>query len=169
LAAQAAANPHVGLIGCEPFINGVSSLLVLLEENEARNVRVFSEDARLLLQSLPEGSIDRAFLLFPDPWPKRKHENRRFVHTEGLGLIAAALADDAQFRIATDHKALGEWMQAQMGAHPAFRLEKMADAHPEGWPPTRYEAKAIAAGRQPIYLSYRRNRRVETGKEPVSG
>jgi len=169
LAAQAADNPHAGLIGCEPFINGVSSLLVLLEENKARNVRVFSEDARLLLQNLPEGSIDRAFLMFPDPWPKRKHENRRFVHTEGLGLIAAALADDAQFRIATDHKALGEWMQAQVGAHPAFRLENIVDARPYGWPATRYEAKAIATGRQPIYLTYRRNRRVETGKEPVLG
>lgn len=168
LAAQAAAHPDIGLIGCEPFINGVSNLLVLLDEGALNNVRIFSEDARLLLQSLPEASIDRAFLLFPDPWPKRKHENRRFVHSEGLDLIAAALADDAEFRVATDHKALGPWMRAQIGAHSAFRAENNANERPAGWPPTRYEAKAIEAGRQPIYLTYRRNQRIKAENKVFS-
>ena len=156
LAAQAAAHPEVGFIGCEPFLNGVSNLLLLLDETGADNVRVFPDDARRLLQALPEGSIARAFLLFPDPWPKRKHHDRRFVNPEGLDLIARALADDAEFRVATDHAALGEWMQDEIGRHPAFRLESRFDARPEDWPPTRYEAKALAAGRRPVYLSYRR-------------
>jgi tRNA (guanine-N7-)-methyltransferase len=162
LAAQAAAHPEIGFIGCEPFINGVSSLLVLLDAGAIQNVRVLSDDARLLLQALPGASVARAFLLFPDPWPKRRHENRRFVTPEGLDLLARALSDDAEFRVATDHALLGEWMQAQIGDHPALHLMDRAGERPPGWASTRYEAKAIAAGRRPVYLTYRRNRRENT-------
>ncbi len=168
LAAQAAAHPDIGFIGCEPFINGVSSLLVLLDEQQARNVRVYSEDARLLLQALPEGSVGRAFLLFPDPWPKRRHEGRRFVNPEALNLLARVLADDAEFRVATDHAVLQAWMPARIGEHPAFALESRAAERPEGWPPTRYEAKALKAGRQPIYLIYRRKPRTGASRDAIS-
>jgi tRNA (guanine-N7-)-methyltransferase len=163
LAAQAATHPEIGLIGCEPFVNGVSNLLVLLEDLAAGNVRIFSDDARVLLSALPEGSLDRAFLLFPDPWPKRRHEERRFANPGGLDLIANALADGAEFRVATDHVLLADWMPARISGHPAFRLDERWDIRPEGWPPTRYEAKALAAGRRPVYLSYRR-----VGRSPVS-
>lgn len=156
LAAQAEAHPDIGFIGCEPFINGVSSLIVLLDEQESRNVRIVSEDARLLLQALPEGAIGRAFLLFPDPWPKRRHEGRRFVNPEALDLVARALADNAEFRVATDHAVLQDWMPARIGEHPAFALEAQVTERPADWPPTRYEAKALRAGRRPIYLTYRR-------------
>jgi tRNA (guanine-N7-)-methyltransferase len=159
LVAQAAANPHVGFIGCEPFINGVSSLLALLDEQALTNVRIHSEDARLLLQALRPASIDRAFLLFPDPWPKRKHHGRRFANPDGLTLLAKVLVDNAPFRVATDHAALGPWMQAELDRHPEFLFESRAEERPEDWPPTRYEAKAIAAGRKRIYLSYRRKPR----------
>ena len=156
---QAEQHPEFGFIGCEPFINGVSSLLVLLDEQESRNVRVFSEDARLLLRALPEGSIARAFLLFPDPWPKRRHEGRRFVNPEALDLLARALADNAEFRVATDHAVLQAWMPPRIAEHPAFALVDRANERPEDWPPTRYEAKALKAGRRPIYLTYRRRAR----------
>jgi tRNA (guanine-N7-)-methyltransferase len=159
LAALAAAHPEIGFIGCEPFLNGVSNLLLLLDEAGADNARVYSDDARRLLQALPEASIARAFLLFPDPWPKRKHHDRRFANPDGLNLIARALVDDAEFRVATDHAALGAWMQAEIAGHAAFTLESRFGARPEDWPPTRYESKALAAGRHPIYLTYRRNRR----------
>jgi tRNA (guanine-N7-)-methyltransferase len=159
LAAQAAEHSDTGFIGCEPFINGVSSLLVLLDEQAAENVRVFTEDARLLLLALPEAAIDRAFLLFPDPWPKRRHEGRRFINPEALDLLACCLADNAEFRIATDHAVLQEWMPARMAEHPSFLLEHRATERPAGWAPTRYEAKALRAGRRPIYLTYRRKPR----------
>ena len=167
LAAQAASHPEIGFIGCEPFVNGVSSLLMLLDEQKTRNVRVFCEDARLLLQALPAGSIDRAFLLFPDPWPKRRHEGRRFVNPEGLDLLARALADDAEFRTATDHPVLQDWIPEHLAEHPAFRLETRATERPEGWPPTRYEAKALRVGRRPIYLRYRRIPRAEAPDQPL--
>jgi tRNA (guanine-N7-)-methyltransferase len=158
LAAEAATHPDIGYIGCEPFLNGVSSLLVLLDAGGQRNVRIFPDDARLLLQVLPEGSLAGALLLFPDPWPKRRHEQRRFLG-QALGLLATALTDGAEFRIATDHPALGGWMEDVMAASPDFKLIHRAESRPDGWQPTRYEAKALAAGRRPIYLSYRRARR----------
>jgi len=159
LAAQAAAHPEIGFIGCEPFINGVSMLLVLLDEQQIGNVRIVNEDARLLLRALPAASIDRAFLLFPDPWPKRRHEGRRFVNPEALDLLARVLADGAEFRVATDHAVLQDWMPARLDEHPAFALVTRAEARPDDWPPTRYEAKALKAGRRPIYLTYRRKAR----------
>jgi len=159
LAAQAAAHPEIGFIGCEPFINGVSMLLVLLDEQQIGNVRIVNEDARLLLRALPAASIDRAFLLFPDPWPKRRHEGRRFVNPEALDLLARVLADGAEFRVATDHAILQEWMPARLGEHPAFALVARAETRPDDWPPTRYGAKALRAGRRPIYLTYRRKAR----------
>ncbi len=130
--------------------------MVLLDDARVDNVRVFSDDARLLLSALPEASIDRAFLLFPDPWPKRRHIERRFANPGGLDLIARALADGAEFRVATDHAELATWMPARIGAHPAFQLESRYDFRPADWAPTRYEAKALAAGRRPVYFSYRR-------------
>jgi tRNA (guanine-N7-)-methyltransferase len=159
LAAQAASHPGIGFIGCEPFINGVSMLLVLLDEQQIGNVRIVNEDARLLLRALPAASIDRAFLLFPDPWPKRRHEGRRFVNPEALDLLARVLADGAEFRVATDHAILQEWMPARLAEHPAFELVTRAETRPDDWPPTRYEAKALKAGRRPIYLTYRRKAR----------
>ena len=127
-----------------------------LDQGGQKNVRILPEDARVLLLSLRENTISRAFLLFPDPWPKRRHEDRRFITPQGLDLIAAVLKDDAEFRIATDHAILRPWVLEHMAAHPAFRLSSRFEERPEHWPPTRYEAKAIAVGRSRTYLSYNR-------------
>ncbi|PWR24500.1 tRNA (guanine(46)-N(7))-methyltransferase TrmB [Zavarzinia aquatilis] len=160
LAAQAEAHPHVGIIGAEPFVNGMASLLRHVEERQLDNVRVLADDARLLLAALPEASLSRAFLLFPDPWPKSRHHKRRFVQQETLDLLARALKPGAEFRVASDIMGYIEWTLAQVGLHSAFEwmAEGPADwrARTEDWPPTRYEAKAIAAGRKPAYLRFRR-------------
>ncbi len=156
LAAQAALHPEIGLIGCEPFVNGVSNLLFLLDEGALTNVRVLPDDARLLLQALAPGSIERAFLLFPDPWPKRKHLERRFAGADNLDLIARALVPGGELRVATDHPILQTWMPSQIESHSAFSLVEKNSKRPEDWPTTRYEEKALIAGRQPIYLIYRR-------------
>jgi len=164
LAAQAAANPGVGIIGCEPYRNGVATLVRLIEEQDLSNIRLFAEDARLLLPRLPEASIARAFLLFPDPWPKTRHHRRRFVQGENLDALARVLADGAEFRFASDHAGYCRWTLQRARAHPAFAwtARRPADwrTRSADWPATRFEEKALAAGRSPLFLRFvRRPRR----------
>ena len=159
--AQHAAHPDVGLIACEVFENGLCSLLTHLvpDGGEAtaplpEMLRVWDDDGRTLLAALPDGCLDRLFLLFPDPWPKARHAKRRFVHPETIALLAAKLRPGAEWRIASDDPTYQEWVAAVMAAQPWFSADAPARLRPDGWPPTRYEAKAIAAGRSPLYWRY---------------
>jgi tRNA (guanine-N7-)-methyltransferase len=160
LAWQAQANPDVGIIGCEPYETGVAGLLSEVAEHGLRNVRVWTDDAALLLAALKPASIARAFLLFPDPWPKARHHKRRFVSPDRLDILARALADGAELRIATDHEDYGTWILRHMADRADFEwlAERAADwrSRPADWPATRYEAKALAQGLRPLYLRYRR-------------
>jgi tRNA (guanine-N7-)-methyltransferase len=158
--AQAEANRDVGIIGCEPFINGVAMFLSHMTEARIDNVRVHAGDARDMMDVLPEASISKAFLLYPDPWPKARHHRRRFVNPEFLDPLARVLKPGAEFRVATD---IGDYVRhtlAAMQAHPAFEwtAERPADwrAPWPDWPSTRYEAKALREGRTPTYLTFRR-------------
>jgi tRNA (guanine-N7-)-methyltransferase len=156
---QAARNPGVGLIGCEPFINGVAMLLGKIRRAGLDNLRVHPGDARDLMDVLPAASVDKAFLLYPDPWPKKKHHKRRFVTPEHLQPLARALKPGAEFRLATDipdyvRQALIEVPKAGFdwcAGSPRDWREPWAD-----WLPTRYEQKALRAGRVPHYLTFRR-------------
>jgi tRNA (guanine-N7-)-methyltransferase len=163
LAAQAEANPRVGFIGAEVFVNGIAGLLRQARERGLDNIRVLTEDARPLLARLPEGSLGRVFLLFPDPWPKRRHHKRRFVQPETLDALARAMAPGAEFRVATDDAGYLRWILRHLLADPRFEwtAQRAADwrERPEDWPPTRYEGKAIAQGRRPTYLTFVRRAR----------
>ncbi len=158
LAWQAARHREIGMIGCEPFVNGVSNLLRLIDEGGLDNVRIHPDDARPLIAALPDATIARAFLLFPDPWPKTRHHRRRFVQPESLDALARVLADGAEFRLASDDSGLIDWMLYQLRRHPAFRwTARGADdwrTRPEDWPETRYESKALHG--RPCYLTARR-------------
>ncbi len=158
--AQAAAHPEVGLIACEVFENGICSLLSRLVPlgGEATapvpgNLRLWDDDARVLLTQLPDGCLDRIFLLFPDPWPKARHAKRRFVHPALLPELARVLRAGGVWRIASDDPTYQAWVTDVLAAQSLFTVAPPADARPEGWPPTRYEAKALAAGRRPLYWS----------------
>ncbi|HEX3498921.1 MAG TPA: tRNA (guanosine(46)-N7)-methyltransferase TrmB [Stellaceae bacterium] len=163
LAAQAAAHRDIGMIGCEVFENGIAKLLGEIERQELANIRILTDDARLLLAALPEASISRVFILFPDPWPKQRHHKRRIVTGQTLDTLAALMKDGAQLRLATDDVDYLGWMLARVPLHPAFAwlAEGPADwrSRPQDWPATRYEAKAIAAGRRPYFLRLRRRPR----------
>lgn len=163
LVAQAAANPRIGFIGCEPYINGVASLLAHIEREEIGNIRVLADDSRPLLGALAEASIGRAFILFPDPWPKTRHHKRRIVSRPNLDLLAFALADGAELRLATDAADYAEWMLARTALHPSFRWLARSPRdwrlRPPDWPPTRYERKAEAAGRKSFFLRFCRRPR----------
>ncbi len=159
--AQHAAHPGVGLIACEVFENGLCSLLTrLVPDGEEATaplpdlLRLWDDDARTLLQALPDGCLDRMFLLFPDPWPKTRHAKRRFVHPQAIPLVGAKLRNGAEWRIASDDPTYQDWVREVMGAQSLFTGTEPASVRPGGWPPTRYEAKALAAGRMPLYWSF---------------
>ncbi len=160
LAWQAEANPDVGIIGCEPFINGVASLLKQIDDRGLDNIRIHANDARDLLETLPDACLDRVFILFPDPWPKARHHRRRIVAPATLEQLARIMRPGTELRLATDHADYGRWMLRHLIRHPAFRWRARRPAdwrqRPEDWPATRYEAKAIAAGRACLYLSFER-------------
>ncbi len=157
---QANQNPDVGLIGAEPFLNGVVSGLGHIHREQVTNVRVWPDDARPLMDALPEGCIGRAFILFPDPWPKKRHNNRRFVQKENLDSLARLLRPGAELRMASDDQDYVAWMLAETTPHPAFAwlAEGPSDwrERPRDWPATRYEEKARAKGIQPSFLRFRR-------------
>ncbi len=163
LAALAAAHPGVGMLGAEGFENGVAKLLAEVERRGLANVRLFVDDARLLLAALEHRSVGRAFILFPDPWPKKRHQKRRLVSRETLDALAEVLADGAELRLATDDMDYARAMLEHATEHPAFRwvARDAGDwrARTADWPPTRYERKAVAAGRKPIYLRLERRAR----------
>lgn len=153
---QAAQNPGVHIIGAEPFVNGVAMLLAKLDRAGVTNVSVHPGDARDLIEVLPDGAISKAFLLYPDPWHKRRHHRRRFVTPDYLGPLARVMARGAEFRIATD---IPDYVRQTREEVPkaGFRDETADDA--VAWPDwirTRYEAKAVREGRRPHYLTYRR-------------
>lgn len=161
LAALATANPDHLFIGCEPFVNGVSSLLQHIDQNDLQNIRLFPEDARLLLNKLPDACLDKVCVMFADPWPKKRHIERRFIGADNLKTLARVMKPGAELRVATDDPTLQAWSHhclrcsADFAAHPETSDGQWANK-PVGWPATRYETKALAQGRQPIYFSYLR-------------
>lgn len=153
---QAGQNPGVGLIGCEPFINGVAMLLGKIRRAGVSNLRVHPGDVRDLFDVLPDACLDRAFLLYPDPWPKTKHHRRRFVTPEHLQPLARVLKPDAIFRIATD---IPDYVRQALTQVPAAGFTRVEAPMHEAWPDwlsTRYEQKALREGRRPHYLTFRR-------------
>lgn len=163
LAWQAKENPNVGILGCEPFINGVSRLIDHLVEDGSENVRIFQDDARLLMDALPDQSISRAFILFPDPWPKNRHHKRRIVSTGNIRVLSRILKDNAELRIGTDHKDYCRWIISHMLKSDDFDwvANSPEDWHqrPADWPATRYETKAAQVGRKSSYLRFIRKGR----------
>jgi len=152
------AHPEIGLIASEVFENGLCSMLSRLvpEGGEAAaplppNLRLWPEDARRLLPLLPPAALDRLYLMFPDPWPKARHAKRRFVHPAVLPAVARVMRSGAEWRLASDDPTYQAWVAEVFGASPLFTLAPPALARPTGWPPTRYEAKALREGRQPFF------------------
>lgn len=163
LAWQAGCNPRIGLLGAEVFVNGVASLLREAQGADLDNLRIHLGDARDLLLALPDGAISRAFVLFPDPWPKQRHHKRRLLQGETLDQLARVLADGAELRVATDHLDYLDWILARLTTHWAFLWSARVPAdwrsRPPDWPATRYEGKALEQGRRPVFLRFIRQPR----------
>jgi tRNA (guanine-N7-)-methyltransferase len=157
---QAQHNPAVTLIGCEPFEDGVIKALAGIEERALSNVLLHPDDARDLLRALPDASLDRAFILFPDPWPKRKHAKRRLVSTPTLDLLARVMKPGAELRVGTDIGDYARTMLLALTAHKAFTWPALGPddwrIRPDDWPETRYEQKAAREGRTRYYFRFQR-------------
>jgi len=160
LAAQAANHPDIGFIGCEPFINGVASLLAHIDQANLKNVRIYDDDARILMDALPEASVGRIFVLFADPWPKTRHHRRRMMIEANLDRFAHLLKDGGELRFASDHMDYTSWTLERLLRHADFDWQAQSASDwrdpPEDWVETRYETKARANGDLPAYLRFRR-------------
>ena len=160
LAARAKAHPDSGFIGCEPFLNGVAKLLLSISEENLENIRIYHDDARNVLEALAPETLDEIYLLYPDPWHKLRHNKRRFVSQENLQSLFRALKPGGQLLVASDIPDYVSWTLNHVRRHGGFTWQAAQlddwDAPPADWPGTRYEAKAVAAGRHPCYLRFHR-------------
>ncbi len=158
LIAQARAHPDIGFIGCEPFVNGVAKALAALDLYGLENIRLRAGDARALIEALPPASLSRIFILYPDPWPKRRHNKRRVISADMIGELARAARPGAILRFATDIDDYAGWTLSRFLDSPDFRwTARNADDWRlpwDDWSATRYEAKARAAGRASAYLTF---------------
>ena len=173
LAEVAKKQPQIGFLGAEPFQNGVASLLahlngshntgsgeLKLEKERTDNVRIWPGDIRELFDKLPDGIFKRIYLLYPDPWPKKRHAERRFINTYNIPHLYRLLEDEGELMLATDVAPYVEWALEKMAELGLFVQTKRAiHTPPKGWTSTRYEKKGIAAGRQPTYLIFKKKQK----------
>lgn len=157
---QAEHHKDVGLIGCEPFLNGLATLLGAVEDRGLATIRVHDGDAREVLDWLPDRSVGRIFLLFPDPWPKKRQLKRRLLSPETVGELARVLTPGGELRFASDDSDYAAQALVLMSQSGAFRwlAARPSDwrGRPGDWPETRYERKALCEGRKPAYLRFER-------------
>lgn len=161
LAAQALANQDINFIGCEPYINGVANFLKLINKSELANIRIWSDDARILLDNMPDCKISRFYILFPDPWPKAKHHKRRLINSRFLSLLASKLVDQGLIIIATDHEEYASYIQEHFAVCPQFVqvVQSGQDLHtpPAGWIRTRYQSRAESLQMKPYFLVFQKS------------
>ena len=154
---MAATYPQVEIIGCEPFVNGIAMLLGKIRQAEVQNLCLHPGDVRDLFDVLPAGCLSKAFLNYPDPWPKARHHRRRFVTPEYLHPLARAMQPGSELRVATD---IPDYVRQTLEEVPPAGFDLVHEAGPGGawddWLSTRYEQKALREGRAPHYLTFRR-------------
>jgi tRNA (guanine-N7-)-methyltransferase len=157
---QARNNADAGIIGAEPFEDGIVKVLAGIQDEQLGNVLVHPDDVRALLRWLPPASVAKTFILFPDPWPKRRHAKRRLVARSLLEMLARVMRPGAELRVATDIGDYARTMLMAFQASPEFHwlADEAEDwrVRPADWPSTRYEAKAVREGRRSCYLRFRR-------------
>ncbi|MCI5050237.1 MAG: tRNA (guanosine(46)-N7)-methyltransferase TrmB [Rickettsiales bacterium] len=146
----------IGYIGCEPFMNGVANCLVGMEDHSIDNIRIYHDDARYLLERLPDDCIDRIYILFPDPWKKPRHHKRRLVSVELLDMLARIQPKGAELILATDHRDYSAWMLHALNECGGYEWTAKSctdwQSAPADWTQTRYQAKTSAEGREPVFL-----------------
>jgi len=164
LLAQLAKNPSIAMVGCEPFMNGVAKLLAHLSPSDYTRMRVWPEDVRLLLETIPPAYFTRIFILFPDPWPKKRHNPRRLISPAFMDMLLPTLKEEGLLSIASDDIAYVEQIQEVLYHRPTLVREEGPPSSnpltwntaPDGWFPTRYEQKAQAHHKPCAYMMFRK-------------
>lgn len=163
LVSDASLHPEVEFIGCEPFVNGVAKLVTAIELNQIKNIRIHDGDALDVLRALPDESLGRITILYPDPWPKFRQRKRRFISPESIEQMARTLRSNGEVHFATDIDDYSGWTLQRFLASPGFEWKAREAADWKrpwaDWPGTRYEAKAFREGRTPAYLTFVRKPR----------
>jgi len=159
LAAQAAAHPDTLFLGAEPFVNGLGACLAHIDDAGLANVRVHAGDVRSLMALLPDASVSRCYILFPDPWPKVRHKKRRLIQPDFIAEAARLMMPGSRLRFATDWADYADWTLERFGASTDFRwTAERADDWRAPWPDhvtTRYEAKRLGDC-DPVWLEFER-------------
>jgi tRNA (guanine-N7-)-methyltransferase len=160
LIACAKQNPHIGFIGAEAYLNGIAKCALKAQEADLKNLRIWPKDVRPLLDALPSSSLSAIYLLYPDPWPKRRHWKRRMINDANLVRFARLMRKDAKLYFATDWSNYASWALSHVLAAKDFIWEasSMKDWTESFFPSlsTRYEKKALKEGRRPLYLTFTR-------------
>jgi tRNA (guanine-N7-)-methyltransferase len=156
LAELAERNPNINFIGCEPFLNGVVSLLGHIKDRNIQNIRIFQGNAIDLLKTFQDTCLSRFYIMFADPWPKKKHHKRRFVQDAILSIVTSKLQPSAELRLATDHSDYQEWVHQCLRNRTDLKEIMCTFERPADWPSTRYELKALEEGRAPQYMIFQR-------------
>ena len=160
IANQAILHQDCNLIGCETYVNGVLSLLTKIEENQIENIKIFNNDARLLLEKMPDNSIDVLFVLFPDPWPKKRQNKKRIINPEFLDLVKQKIKKDGILFFTSDILNYVEWTYdfAKEKFEPLFEKIEDCKNEPDWWVKTKYQQKAIKEGRESYFLKFKNNK-----------
>ena len=157
---QAKIFPQKGFVACEPYLTGAAKLSKSILANNIKNIRVFVDDARILFSLLPEQVFDTIYILFPDPWPKKRHQKRRFINAKALDEMSRLLRTDGSLWFATDHEDYLFWTIEKISSHKSFfydfKHKQELSMHPEGWEETRYQAKAASRGINSVFIEFKR-------------
>jgi tRNA (guanine-N7-)-methyltransferase len=157
---RASENPDITFIGCEVYDSGIATCLKEIEDKNITNIRMYTEDARILMESIPDHFLDKIYLLFPDPWPKTRHHKRRIVNQDMLGFMHRVLKPNAELAIGTDHHLYAQWMMVHIDRFSGFEwtAEQKSDWRdiPNGHILTRYQQKNKAETDYPIFLNYKK-------------
>ena len=160
LAFQAKIQQDRFFLGCEPFINGVGALLKQIEEHDLKNIKIHHGDARDVLDALPAECLDGVFILFPDPWPKARHNKRRIINTDSLKRLVELMKPNAFLRAASDHTEYTQWiaqhLDSEKGLNKVLEFETGDEKRPQDWPQTRYELKGLSEGRPARFFIYKK-------------
>ena len=162
LAYQALKNPEIGFIGCEPYVNGVASLLDHIDKKCLSNIRIYNDDVRKLIKKSEPMQLNQVFLFFSDPWPKKRHHSRRFVNNENLSALSSAMKPGAKLKFSSDNNDFVRWSLYQFYKHQDF---DWLDEEHKDWSMsfdssivTRYESKAIKGGRSCVYFTFQKHK-----------